>query len=72
MAKYEIRQERDKCIGCGACASVCAENWIMKPDGKSTPKDKSIDDLGCNMQAAKGCPVNVIHIIETETGKKLV
>ena len=71
MAKFEIKQERAKCIGCGACASVCPDNWVMKPDGKSIPKKKAMDDLGCNMQAAKGCPVNIIHIFEA-AGRKLI
>ena len=29
-------------------------------------------DLEVNMEAAEGCPVNVIHIYEVETGEKLI
>lgn len=29
-------------------------------------------DLAENMEAAEGCPVNVIHIIDLETGEKLI
>jgi len=74
MAKYKIEHDRENCIGCGACASVCPANWSMAKDNKSKPKKTDIDDkdLKCNMDAANGCPVNVIHIIETATKKKLV
>lgn len=74
MAKYSIEHDREDCIGCGACVSVCGKNWSMGADNKSNPTKTDIDDkdLKCNMDAAKGCPVNVIHIIETKTSKKLI
>ena len=34
--KYKIIHDRDICIGCGACASVCPKYWEMKEDGKSS------------------------------------
>jgi len=70
LTKYKINQEREKCIGCGACVAMCPENWEMKEDGKSSPKKTEIDDLGCNLEAAKACPLNIIHI--EEDGKKLI
>ena len=36
-----IIHEREKCIGCGACAAVCPEFWEMKGDGKSHLKKSS-------------------------------
>ncbi|MBW2992444.1 ferredoxin [Candidatus Woesearchaeota archaeon] len=66
MSKYKIIQERDKCIGCGACANVC-DNWEMKEDGKSTPKKTELDDIGCNRDAADACPVQCIKIEEEIT-----
>ena len=73
MAKYTIVQDREGCIGCGACAANCEANWAMKNDGKSSPKKTAITDkeLDCNMKAAQGCPVNVIHI-KDEKGKRLI
>jgi ferredoxin len=33
---YRIVHDRDICIGCSACASVCPKYWIMEDDGKSS------------------------------------
>lgn len=61
MAKFKIEQKVDECIGCGACASVCPENWEMKGD-KSRPKKTELNDIGCNQEAADVCPVQCIKI----------
>ncbi len=34
--KYRIIHDRDICIGCSACASVCPKYWIMENDGRSS------------------------------------
>lgn len=61
MAKFKIVQDREACIGCGACASVC-DNWEMCDDGKSKPKKTLLDEKGCNEEAANVCPVACIKI----------
>lgn len=66
----KIIHDREKCIGCGACAAVCPENWEMAADGKVTAKNIEAADIGCNMEAASACPVNCIHI--EKDGKKLI
>lgn len=74
MAKYQIKHDRPGCIGCGSCASLCPDNWVMDSDGKSSPKKRAISDaeFKCNKEAADSCPVNVIHIIDTATKKKII
>jgi len=73
MAK--IIHERDRCIGCGACVSMCPDYWTMGDDGKSDLKkavkvigtDKyelKVDDLTCNNEAADACPVQCIFVSE--------
>lgn len=66
----KVNLERDKCIGCGACAAVCPDNWEMADDAKTNFKKEEVEELGCNMDAAKGCPVNCIHL--EQEGKKLI
>lgn len=75
----KIIHDKETCIGCGACAAVCADSWEMADDGKSNLKEgkaegsnfvKEIDDEGCNLSAAQSCPVNCIHL--EKDGKKLI
>jgi len=65
-----IIHERSKCIGCGACASICPAHWSMS-GGKSKLKGakydgdlgkKTVDDAGCSKKAAASCPVKCIHV----------
>ena len=68
MPKFKITQNRDKCIGCGACAAVCPDNWFMDDDGKSSPRKTVIEkkEEGCNKQAVEACPVQVIRIVKVK------
>jgi len=63
MAKIKITQDVEACIGCGACVSICPDNWVMK-GSKSKPKKTELNDLGCNQEAADACPVQCIKIKE--------
>lgn len=76
MANYTIRHDKENCIGCSACAGVAPDFWEMGPEGKSNivggaeQEDGSVEkeiedkDLGPNMEAARSCPVNVIHVFK--------
>lgn len=66
---FKIEFNKEGCIGCGACASVCSENWeIVEEDGayKAKPKNEQLNELGCNKEAEEVCPVKVIKIKEIE------
>ena len=78
---YKIVHDREICIGCNACATICDKYWKMNDDGKAdligAKKvgeffELEIDDLECNREAAELCPVNCIHIIDLKNGKKLI
>lgn len=68
----KIIHERQKCIGCGACAVVCPAFWEMAEDGKANLKGAKkiqnenyqleVEEVGCNKEAADSCPVQCIHI----------
>lgn len=74
MGKYKIVYDRANCIGAGSCANMAPESWKMDEDSKATQLIQEFDDdkLAENLEAAKGCPVNVIHIVEKASGKQLV
>jgi len=61
-----------KCIGCGACISLCPEIWQMKDDGKSHlirgEKKSEYEELTLTEEnpevqtAAESCPVKAIEL----------
>jgi ferredoxin len=85
MGKYKIEYERDVCIGAASCVAVAPLVWELDKENKALLKggsksskpnvfEKEIDekDFQLNLDAARACPVNAIHIIEKASGKKLV
>ncbi|MBD3259287.1 ferredoxin [Candidatus Woesearchaeota archaeon] len=63
MAEYTIEFDKEACIGCGACVSMCEDNWEM--DGmKAKPKKTIVSEaeLEDNKQAEEICPVKCIKI----------
>ncbi len=83
MAKYKVVYERVNCIGAAVCVAVFPKYWEMDPDGKanlsgsvksgdSFEVNLSEDELQQMKQSAEGCPVNVIHIINLDTGEKII
>ena len=53
--------DKNKCIGCGACASMCSDIFEMK-GGKSVVKKAKIDDASCAKDAVSACPVGAISV----------
>jgi len=47
---------KEKCIGCGACAAACPEGFEIK-DGKAHVKDSKAK---CIKQGIEVCPVDAI------------
>ncbi len=73
MTRYEIKLDKEACIGCGSCITLCPDNWELdEEDDKSICKEEIVDELGCNMEAAENCPVNAIHITDDDTGDEII
>jgi ferredoxin len=60
---FIIKHDEKICIGCGACVSVCKENWKFSGT-KPKPIKTEVKEIGCNKKAADICPVQCIKIIE--------
>ena len=71
----KIIHEKEKCIGCGSCVALCPKYWELVEDGKAhllnskiNPKtgneELEIQEITCNEEAAKACPVEIIHIVK--------
>lgn len=64
MIRKIIKIDREKCNGCGACASACHEGAIGMVDGKAQlMRDDYCDGLG---DCLPSCPVNAISFEERE------
>lgn len=85
MKKYIVRYDREGCIGAAACVGMDPKNWILAAnDGKAdlisgkqnnaSLWEKEIDEseLEDMLNAARGCPVIVIHVFDKETGEQLI
>ncbi len=53
-----VKVDKAKCIGCGACASICPDVFEIGDDGKSHVKAEK--DLPCVKEAIDSCPVDAI------------
>jgi ferredoxin len=57
-----VKVDKDKCIGCGACAATCPEVFELGADGKSHVKagaDTKKNAKGIK-EAIDNCPVEAI------------
>jgi len=52
-----VKVDKEKCIGCGACAAVCADGFELGSDGKAKVKNAKVP---CIAEAISSCPVEAI------------
>jgi len=83
MGTYRIVYDRNGCIGAGTCEALDPEDFKLVEDGLADLIDgeevkdgiwvKEIDEeqKAAALEAAKGCPVNVIKIFDAETDEQL-
>lgn len=63
---YEIRVDKEKCIGCGSCEAICSKTFMMK-NGKAIAKKPTLEKLDCEEEARDSCPVDAISIQKKNT-----
>ena len=59
--KFNI--DKDLCIICGACQSICDEIFTIEDDGYAVAKDVNVKDEEIKesaIEAMEGCPTNAI------------
>jgi ferredoxin len=56
--------DQTKCIGCGACVSICPEVFLLTEKGKAevrkVTEKKLIDNQNKIVEASSSCPVKAI------------
>jgi len=87
MDKFRMELDKNACQGFGACVELCPKFFQLSDvDGKSSIKGAKkimkeneviaetleLDELECVREAAEACPFNAIHIVNLETGEKLI
>ena len=56
----KIKIDKEKCIGCGTCVSICPQVFELGEDGKSRVKNPNGK---CDLkEAAESCPTEAISI----------
>lgn len=56
--------DKDTCIGCGLCPSICPDVFDMDDDGKAKAIDVELPEevQGDAKEAEEQCPVNAIKV----------
>ena len=56
--------DKETCIGCGLCPSICPEVFSMDDDGLAVAIDEEIDDslIDSAKEAEESCPVDAITV----------
>lgn len=55
-----ISVNKETCIGCGTCVSLCPGGFKLNDEGKSEPITQ--ENIECAQQAADSCPVKAITV----------
>jgi ferredoxin len=56
--------DKDTCIACGLCPSICPDCFQMEDDGKAGAVVDSVPEncVDSAKEAEEGCPVNAITV----------
>ena len=62
----EPKVDKDTCVACGLCPSICPECFDMEDDGKAGAIVDEVPDnsMDSAKEAEEGCPVDAISIEE--------
>jgi ferredoxin len=62
----KARVDKDDCISCGLCPSICPEVFEMEDDGKAgvVVDEVPSENEDATQEAAESCPTSAIHVEE--------
>lgn len=56
-----VRIDKEACIGCGICETICPDLFGMGTDDKAYVKDLANPDKELTQEAIDNCPVKAIE-----------
>ncbi len=62
MKKFKI--DKEKCIGCGLCASIAEKAFKISDEGKAEIIEPSKEDEAKVKEALESCPVGAIEEVK--------
>ncbi|MEK7591896.1 MAG: ferredoxin [Patescibacteria group bacterium] len=64
---YEMRIDRDLCIGAATCIAIAPKAWVLDDEAKAVILDTAEEETDQTLlEAAKGCPVMAIFITDND------
>ena len=71
MGKYNIKVDRELCIGDGACVGEAPNTFELDGDNIAVVKDPNGHTDEEILQSAQVCPVDAIILTDAKTGEKV-
>ncbi|MCD6409530.1 MAG: ferredoxin [Candidatus Verstraetearchaeota archaeon] len=64
--KARVSVEKETCIGCGTCSSLCPDVFELSEDGQAVVKIEVVEGelADCAREAKESCPTGAISIEE--------
>lgn len=62
----KAKVNQNACIGCGACAAICPEEFEITDEGIAKEINENIEDNNKDavIEASEGCPTSAIEVNE--------
>ena len=72
IRNFTLRIDRNLCIGAATCVALAPKAYALDNEAKAIYLDSAAEESDeALLEAAKGCPVAAISIIDNTTGKQI-